>query len=277
MASDFIVDISEADFEYEVLSYSQNVPVVVDFWASWCRPCRTLGPMLEKLAMEHQGGFRLAKVDVDANPNLAMRYGVRSIPAVLAFSQGELVSQFTGVQPEERVREFITRITPPGPLNLALEKARSLLADHDWEGAESIYRELIDASPQEPEFQLGLAMSLLGQGLVDEPLRILAGFPPSKQFATAAQLMPYARALQQLRSGTLPEETDADLTFANSVRLASRGNLPAAIDGLLDVLRQDKRYRGGAARDLILALLVLLGEEHPLAREYRGELASVLF
>ena len=119
MASDNIVDVTEANFQYEVISYSENTPVVVDFWAEWCRPCKTLGPLLERLAHEAQGSFRLARVDVDANPNLALHYGVRSIPTVKAFSQGEVVGEFSGLQPEGRIREFLSRITPPSPLALS--------------------------------------------------------------------------------------------------------------------------------------------------------------
>ena len=103
MTSDFIVNVSEADFEYEVLAFSQQVPVVVDFWAEWCGPCRTLGPMLESMAQEAQGSFRLAKVNVDENPNLALRYGIHSIPAVKAFRHGTMVAEFAGVQPEPRL------------------------------------------------------------------------------------------------------------------------------------------------------------------------------
>src|SRR5512136_491822 len=107
MATENIINVSEADFEYEVLKFSQNVPVVVDFWADWCRPCKALSPMLEKIAHEAGGAFRLAKVDVDANPNLAILYNVRSIPMVKAFSNGQVVAEFIGLQPEDRVREFI--------------------------------------------------------------------------------------------------------------------------------------------------------------------------
>ncbi len=94
--SEFIVDVSESNFEYEVLSYSQNLPVVVDFWAEWCQPCKRLGPLLEQLTEEARGNFRLARVDVDANPNLALRYSVRSIPTVKAFSQGQVVLHLPG-------------------------------------------------------------------------------------------------------------------------------------------------------------------------------------
>jgi len=277
MASDNIVDVTESNFQYEVISYSENTPVVVDFWAEWCRPCKTLGPLLEKLAREAQGSFRLARVDVDANPNLALHYGVRSIPTVKAFSQGEVVAEFIGVQPEARIREFLSHLSPPSPLALAVEKGLSLLQDHEWAEAEDIFRDLLEQVPQQPEVQLGLAMALLGQGYGNEALRILRNFPASREYARAQILLPFAEELKNFEEGRLPNETDLDVAFAQAIRLASRGNIPAAVDGLLDILRQNKNYRQGAARHMVLALLELLGPNDPQSRSYRSELAAVLF
>ena len=277
MASDNIVDVTEANFQYEVISYSENTPVVVDFWAEWCRPCKTLGPLLERLAHEAQGSFRLARVDVDANPNLALHYGVRSIPTVKAFSQGEVVGEFSGLQPEGRIREFLSRITPPSPLALALEKALSLLQDRQWAEAENLLRDLLDQTPQQPEAQLGLAMALLGQGYGTAALEILRNFPASREYARAQQLLPLAEALKNSEDGSLPGATDLDIAYAQAIRLAGRGNLPAALDGLLDILRQNKTYRQGAARQAIVALLELLGPNDPQSRAYRSKLAAILF
>jgi putative thioredoxin len=277
MSPENIIDVNETDFEYEVLSYSENTPVVVEFWATWCKPCKTLGPMLEKLAREAQGSFRLARVDVDENPNLAIHYGVRSIPTVKAFSQADVVIEFTGMQPEGRVRDFLARITPPSPLALALEKANSLLQDHDWQEAETLFRDLLDQVPNQPESLLGLAVALLGQGYGEEPLEVLRNFPASHEFSRAQLLLPLADALVKNDNDQLPDETDLDTAFASSIRLASRGNLPAALDGLLDLLRQDKHYRRDVARQVLLGLLELLGPTDPQSRSYRAELSAILF
>jgi len=277
MSPENIIDVNETDFEYEVLSYSENTPVVVEFWATWCKPCKTLGPLLEKLAREAQGSFRLARVDVDENPNLAIHYGVRSIPTVKAFSQADVVNEFSGMQPEARIRDFLARITPPSPLALALEKANSLLQDHDWQEAENLFRDLLDQIPNQPESLFGLAAALLGQGYGEETLEILKDFPASHEFSRAQLLLPLAEALVKNDHDQLPDETDLDAAFANSVRLASRGNLPAALDGLLDVLRQDKHYRRDVARQVFLGLLELLGSADPQSRTYRAELSAILF
>jgi len=277
MTSDFIIDVNEADFEYEVISYSQNTPVVVDFWATWCRPCKTLSPLLERLAAEGHGSFRLARVDVDANPNLALRFGVRSLPTVKAFSQGEVVGEFVGLQPPERVRDFIQNLMPPSPLSLAIEKAEGLLDLHHWMQAEQVLREVLAQNENNPSALLGLAKALLGQGKSHEALAILEDFPTSRQYAAAQTLLPFARAHVALLSGALTDQTELDAAFQNGVRLAGRGNLPAALDGLLDILRQDRHHGGEQTRLTVLALLELMGEQDALTRQYRTELASVLF
>jgi putative thioredoxin len=277
MASDFIVDVSEADFEYEVLAYSQNIPVVVDFWAPWCQPCKTLTPLLEGLAHESQGAFRLARVNVDDNPNLAMRYGVRSIPTVKAFSQGQVVGEFVGLQPQERIREFLTRLLPPSKTALAIEKASSLLAEHQWSSAESLFRELDGEDPGKPAVQLGLVKAILAQGNGAEASKLLRNFPPSREFSNAEKLRPLAENLVKFDADQLPDESDLDAAFRSSLRLAKRGNLEAAMDGLLDLLRQDKQYHGGQGRQVILSLLELYSPEDATGRQYRKELASVLF
>jgi len=277
MASDFIVNVSEADFEVEVLAYSQQAPVVVDFWAEWCAPCKMLGPLLERLAQEGQGSFRLAKVNVDENPNLALRYGIHSIPAVKAFRDGKIVSEFAGVQPEPRLRDFLRSIAP-SKTDLALEKGQSLLVMQQAQKAETTFREVLAESPQNPAALLGLAKSLLLQSKIEESHSILSRFPTSRDYATSQTLLPLAESLKDLRQNRLPTEgKPLDPAFHRAIQLIERGNFEAAMDGLLDILREDKRYRDGKARSIMVALLELLGETNPTTRQYRAELASVLF
>lgn len=275
MASDFIVDVSEADFEYQVLAYSQEVPVVVDFWATWCAPCRVLGPLLERLANEARGGFRLAKVNVDENPSLANRYQVRSIPVVKAFRDGKIIAEFLGALPEPRVREFLRGIVP-SEIDLLLEKGHSLLKMSQPKNAEAVFRQVLQTAPENPAALLGLAKSILLQGRGGEGKSLLTNFPASREFSTAQILQPLAEALAQIENN-IPESDDPlDAMFYHSVRLIKRGNVEAALDGLLEVLRQNKRYRNGEVRQVILGLVELLVDE-TLARQYRNELASVLF
>ena len=154
MTSDFIRSVTEADFEYEVIAFSRQTPVLVDFWAEWCNPCRTLGPILERLTEEAQGAFRLAKVDVDANPNLAIRFSVRSIPAVKSFRDGQVVSEFVGAQPEPRLREFI-RALAPSQTDLLLEKGVSYLDEQQWASAENLFRQFLAKESSLPSRHVG--------------------------------------------------------------------------------------------------------------------------
>jgi putative thioredoxin len=279
MASDFIVDVTEADFEYEVIAFSTETPVVVDFWATWCSPCRTLGPLLEKLAEESQGGFRLARVDVDANPNLAQRFNVRSIPTVKAFQSGQIVAEFSGAQSEARVREFLEKLVP-NTSSLALEKGLSLLELQQFAGAELAFLEVLQDEPDHPLALLGLGKALLLQGRAAEAFELLNTITSDKLFSQVQNLKPLAQQLANLKVNRPVHELEADpleAAFENCLRLVGRGNLEAALDGLLDILRQDRRYRDGAARKMIVALLELLGEQNELTRQYRKELAMVLF
>jgi len=281
MASDFIVDVSEADFDYEVLAYSQQAPVVVDFWAEWCAPCRVLGPILERIAKEANGSFRLARVNVDGNPNLALRFMVRSIPAVKAFNGGKMVAEFVGAQPEPKVREFLRPLVP-SQSDLTLEKAFSLLQMQQPKSAEKAFREVLVQTLDNSVARLGLVKSLLFQGLASECQELLRNFPASREYSNAESIRPLADALVRLENGNLTaddmeNETHLDAAYRNSMRLFQRGNIPATLDGLLEILRQDKRYREGEVRRVILGIFELLGENHHLTREYRNELASVLF
>lgn len=275
--SEYIQDVDESTFESEVLMRSHEVPVVVDFWAAWCGPCRTLGPMLERMAIEGGGTFRLARVDVDRNPRLATRFGVQGIPAVKAFRQGQVAGEFVGAQPESTVRHFIDRLAPSSA-SRALEEARSLLATRHWAEAEAAFRAILEVNEIDPTASLGLLKSLLMQGKGEEAERRTQGFPAGLEWAEAERLRPLAQALAEVeRDPNAREDEPLAVELHQSARLIARGNLPAAMDGLLDILRQDKSYRKGLPRQMLLALFLLLGDEDPLTRQYRDELASVIF
>ncbi|MBM3136879.1 MAG: thioredoxin [Chloroflexi bacterium] len=277
MTPEFIIDANELNFEYEVVAFSKNVPVLVDFWAEWCHPCKMLSPLLERLVQEANGSLRLAKVNIDQNPNLAMQYNVRSIPTVKAFVDGHVTAEFVGAQPEARLREFINKLTPPSPLELDLEKANGKIAAKEWSDAEKILRNMLTQNPNLDAAHLGLAKSLLAQGYASEALTHLDEIPAGRAFNTAAMIKPYAEALDSLQNDEILLETDLDAVFANSLRLAGQGKFPLALDGLLDILRENKLYRNKLAHNVILGILEIMGNEDPQTREYRAELATVLF
>ena len=274
--SDNIIEVNEADFETQVLTYSFKIPVVVDFWAEWCGPCRILGPVLQHLAAEAQGSFRLAKVNVDENQNLAIRYAVSSIPYVKAFKDGKVISEFVGAQPEPRVREFIHALAP-SPTDLSIAKGKSLLDNEEWKSAEKTFKQILGDSPINAPALLGLAKGYLMQDKAGEALEILENFPTSREYSSAQTLLPVAKALVYFQNGTAIDEDSLDAAYHQALRLIRRSNLPAAIDGLLDILRQNKYFRENEARQVLLGLLDLLGENNPQTRQYRQEMASVLF
>lgn len=276
MISDYIKVVNESDFEYEVIAYSNQVPVIVDFWAEWCHPCKSLTPVLEKIAIEGQGSFRLAKVNVDENPNLALRYSVRSIPNVKAFQDGQVVSEFLGLQPEPRVKEFIRNIAP-SQIDLLLEKGQSLLESMDWDEASNSFRQFLAKSHNHPAGLLGLLKACLMQGKFSQARQMIDVFPPSPEYTRLEILRPLFSALWEEKSNPAFTDNPLDATYHNALRLMLRGNLAAAMDGVIDILRQDKHYHNDEARKVLLGLFEILGDKHPLTQQYRRELSMVLF
>ena len=276
MSSNYILDVNESDFEFEVIAHSENIPVVVDFWAEWCGPCKILGPILEEITEENGGDIRLARVDVDANPNLALRFGVRGIPAVKAFHQGQIVAEFVGVKPETQIREFYRQLSP-SPSDLSYEKGQSLLELGEWEEAAESFYVVLEDQPEHPGAALGLAKSFLAQGRAQEALSLLKNFPPSREYSHAEKLRPVADAMLEVENGDLDTDNLLDAMFSRAINLIAKNNLPAALDGLLEILRQDKKYKDGQARKVTLGLFELLGEDSELTRQYQRELASILF
>ena len=264
-----VIEVSEASFQTEVIERSKTTPVVVDFWAPWCGPCRMLGPMLERLAGEGGGSFVLAKINVDNNQGLSVRYGVQGIPAVKGFRGGKVAAEFVGAQPEPNVRRFLKQLVP--------DETTALLAEGRWAEAETALRRALDSRPGQPGPTLGLVRALIGQGKGAEADSLLGEFPSSAEQVEAEALRPLAAFM---REGGEPDEGELpplEAQYRQAARLAARGQYGAALDGLLDVLRQNKRYRDGEPRRVVLAIFKWLGEDDPLTDDYRRELASVLF
>jgi putative thioredoxin len=276
MNQPIIINVSEDDFDTEVLNFSHNTPVVVDFWAEWCVPCKLVDPILKRLAEHGKGAFRLAKVNVDENAKLAMRYNIHSIPAVKAFRNSEVVAEFFGAQPEDRIREFIRQVVP-SPVDLQLNKARNMIRLERWGEATQSFQQVLSDHPHNPTALLGLAKCMLVQGQPEEVSKILSDFPPSYEYAAVERLLPLTKALLRIEEEDFNLDNPIQPTYLHALRLIALGNLPAAMDGILDVLRQDKHHRGGEAHQVILGIFEILGNDNPITREYRDELASILF
>jgi len=169
--SPWIIDGTEQNFDTEVLQRSQEIPVIVDFWAPWCAPCRELGPVLERLAAEGNGQFLLVKVDIDQQPGIAQAFGVQSIPHVFALRNGQLADQFMGALPEDQIRQWLARFQP-SPAELLVQEARKLAPD-DTAEAEARYREALELVPNEDKIRIELARLLLKQHRNDDAREIV--------------------------------------------------------------------------------------------------------
>lgn len=281
----YAFDVGVADFDQKVIALSHRVPVLVDFWAPWCAPCRTLKPILEKLAAEYGGRFLLAKVNSDENQELAVRYGVRSIPAVKAFANGELVDEFMGALPEGRVREFIDALVPSAgePLRLQADAARTR---GDDAAAERLLAEALERDPKHETAQLDLAQLYADSGRLAEAHRLLDALSDrardgARVSALRARLDLLERAPAAADAGALearlaanPADLEARLDLANL--LAARQDFAPALANLIELVRRDRTYGDDAGRRTMIQIFDLLGSDHDLVRRYRRELATAL-
>ena len=257
---DFL-DVTDQTFIEEVVEESKSRPVVVDFWADWCAPCHQLGPILEKLALEHGGAFRLARLDVDQNPAISAHFGVQGIPAVKAIVGGKLVDEFTGALPEQRVRAWLSPLLP-SEADTVVAEARKEEEAGDAAGAERAYRDALATDAQNREARLGLARVLADRGARDEAREMLGPLLPGDDAD---------RVLARIRVSEW-KEIEEPGTLASAKRLAAGARWREALDGMLGALQDDPD-----AREAMLAVFSVLGDDDPLTREYRGKLAAALF
>jgi putative thioredoxin len=275
------LDVGLADFQQHVLEESKHRPVLVDFWAPWCGPCKSLKPVLEKLAAEYGGKFLLAKVNSDDNQELAARYGVRGIPSVKAFVDGEPVDEFSGALPESEVRAFLDRLVP-GPAEELRAQAAELRLAGDLSGA---LQTLADASKIDPAHvgvRLDAAEIMLDLNEADETCRLLAGVaddadPRVPQLKARLQFMGAAGEDEAaLAARVAADENDLEARLKLSQLLVAAGQYEAGMDQLLEIVRRDRSFEDDIGRKTLLSVFDLLGGGELVSR-YRRKLSSLLY
>jgi putative thioredoxin len=295
--ADLIKDSDQTKFAKDVLEASRTVPVIVDFWAPWCGPCKTLQPTIEKVVKEAKGAVKLVKINIDQNQMLAQQLRIQSIPAVYAFFGGRPVDGFMGAVPESQVKEFVGRLVQAAggaagdagadDLNAALEHAKQAVAENDFALAAQIYNEVLEVDPQNLAALAGLARCHAQAGNVDQAKAVLAKVPAkdktnSEIAAVQASLDLAEQAKAAGPVGDLKAKADAnpkDFQARLDLALAywAGGQRKEAIDELLAMIKLDRNWNEAAARQQLLKFFEALGFTDPLAIDGRKRLSTILF
>ena len=281
----FIVDINESNAAQLLIEESHARPVVVDFWASWCEPCKVLMPLLEKIANEYRGAFLLAKVNADEQQMIAQQFGVRSLPTVMVIQNGRPVDGFVGAKPEAQVRQLLEKYLPK-PWDGLLQMAQAAMDAGDFAGALAPLRPAWEESGRRLDITLAYARALIENLRLDEADTVLSGVRLADQDAAYEQLRarleikrqaarsPEIEALEQ-RLAVTPD--DLDLRSQLAARYTNGGQFREAMECLIDILRRDRNHGEGATRKLLLDTIASLGKGDPLAVEYQRKLYSLLY
>lgn len=283
--SDFIVDIDESNAAQLLIEESNKRPVVVDFWADWCEPCKVLMPILEKLAAEYQGAFLLARVNADQQQMISQQFGVRSLPTVMVIQNGQPVDGFVGAQPETQVREMLQKYLPK-PWDAAAQEAQALMEAEDFQGALVPLRKAYEESGQATEIALPLAHCMIECNRVDEAEALLETIRLADRDAAWEQLK--AQADLKREAARSPEVTALEQQFAQdpenldlmhqlAVQYTNSGHHREAMEYLIAILRKDREHADGGTKKALLDTIASLGKGDPLAAEYQRKLYSLLY
>jgi putative thioredoxin len=292
--ADTIKDGTDRSFMQDVVEASRAVPVVVDFWAPWCGPCKQLGPAIEKVVTAARGAVKLVKINIDENPAIAGQLRVQSIPAVYAFFQGRPVDAFVGALPESQIKQWVDRLVqmaggPPGAedIEAALAEAKSMLDDGDAQTAAEIYSQVLEIDPANGPAFAGMVRCLMASGRLDDAKAMLAdapkdvaGHPDVVSVKASIELMgqtqaagPVPELMERLARNPDDHQTRYDLAMA----LFAADKREAAVDELLELIRRDREWNEQAGRKQLLKLFEAFGPTDKLTVQARRRLSSILF